>query len=130
MHATSGGVYYHRIGSSKQIMTPQELARLFQQRGQGVIFDEQPVREAGVRDLDPDLLRPFLRESPLERSQLLRNLSILTGVDDSLCPTVGGLLNFSREPQKYLPSAYIAAAVYKGFTKPAHRIFFVENEKS
>ncbi|MCL4516990.1 MAG: putative DNA binding domain-containing protein [Firmicutes bacterium] len=114
VHATSGGVYYHRIGSSKQGMTPPELARLFQQRRQGVIFDEQPVREAGAHDLDLELLRPFLRESPLERNQLLSNLSILTRVDDSLCPTAGGLLNFSREPQKYLPSAYIEAAVYKG----------------
>ena len=47
VHKSSGG-YFQRIGSSKREMTPEVLARLFQQRSQTRIirFDEQPVPSA------------------------------------------------------------------------------------
>jgi len=44
VHRSPGG-YLHRVGSAKREMTPDYLARLFQQRSQARIirFDEQPV---------------------------------------------------------------------------------------
>src|SRR5690606_17566573 len=46
VHGTSGGRHYVRVGSGKQIIAGQRLARLFQDRGRAFIFDEQPVPTA------------------------------------------------------------------------------------
>ena len=43
VHSTSGGRYYARFGSTKRRLTGPELARLFQERGRGYVFDEQQV---------------------------------------------------------------------------------------
>lgn len=53
VHRSPGG-YLYRVGSAKREMTPDYLARLFQQRSQARIirFDEQPVPGATLDDLD------------------------------------------------------------------------------
>ena len=55
--------YYFRIGSSKREMSPEYLARLFQQRSQSRLmsFDEQIVANAAVSELAHDLLDGFGR---------------------------------------------------------------------
>ena len=52
VHRSPGG-YMHRVGDEKREMTPDFLARLFQQRSQVRIirFDEQPVPDAALDDL-------------------------------------------------------------------------------
>lgn len=47
VHRSPGG-YWHRVGDSKRAMTPEYLARLFQQCSQTrlIRFDEQPVAGA------------------------------------------------------------------------------------
>lgn len=49
VHRSPGG-YLHRVGSSKRQMTPEYLARLFQQRSQArlIRFDEQVVADAEI----------------------------------------------------------------------------------
>src|SRR5262245_49778096 len=96
VHRTSGGRYYSRVGSTKQDLSSQALARLFQERGRAFVFDEQPVRTAVPEDLDPTSLRRFLGSADsIPRQDLLRNTRIVApdeeGVDR---PTVAGLLAF------------------------------------
>jgi len=52
VHKSPGG-YFHRVGSGKRLMSPDYLARLFQQRSQSRIirFDEQTVPAATIKDL-------------------------------------------------------------------------------
>lgn len=52
VHRSPGG-YWHRVGDSKRVMTPDFLARVFQQRSQTrlIRFDEQPVANAHLDDL-------------------------------------------------------------------------------
>ena len=60
VHKSPGG-YLHRVGDAKRAMSPQYLARLFQQRSQTRIirFDEQTVPGAGLDNLSPDLWERF-----------------------------------------------------------------------
>ena len=115
-HCTSGGRYYVRLGSTRRRLTPPELARLFQERGRGYVFDEQQVFSGAVEDLDWNRLEAFFGRSPrIPWLDLLRNTRVTirdpNGVDR---PTVAGLLAFSSDPARLLPSAYVEAACYGG----------------
>jgi predicted HTH transcriptional regulator len=115
-HRTSGGRYYLRVGSTKQDLAPQALARLFQQRGRAFIFDEQPVWTAVPEDLDLASLRRFFGAGDsIPWHDLLRNTRVIAPDEEGIDrPTVAGLLTFGSDPQQYLPSAYIEAAIYRG----------------
>lgn len=118
VHRTSGGRYYVRVGSTKRDLTPQELARLFQQRGRAFVFDEQPVPTATREDLDHARLESFFgREPAIPWPDLLKNTRVVAvGEDGVERPTVAGLLIFGKDPQHHLPSAFIEAAVYRADT--------------
>ena len=62
VHEAPGGAYI-RVGASKRLMTSDERMRLAQRRGQARFrwFDEQTVPGTGLRTLDADLWKPFLR---------------------------------------------------------------------
>ena len=115
VHRTSGGRYYTRIGSTKQDLTPPELARLFQQRGREYVFDEQPVLAATVEDLNRNRLEAFFGRSPtIPWLDLLRNTRVIFQDEDEMDrPTVAGLLIFATEPTEFLASGAIEAACYR-----------------
>ncbi len=116
VHQTSGGRYFQRLGVTKVDLTPQELARLFQQREQSFIFDEQIIRQASFDHLNQKLLKSFApeaRHQPWEK--ILENKRILSRDEQNvLHPSVAGLLAFGDAPEQFLPSAYIEAAAYRG----------------
>ena len=116
VHRTSSGRYYTRIGSTKQDLTPPELARLFQQRGREYVFDEQPVLAATVEDLNRNRLEAFFGRSPtIPWLDLLRNTRVIFQDEDGMDrPTVAGLLIFATEPTEFLASGAIEAACYRG----------------
>ncbi len=95
VHRSPGGFLY-RVGSTKRVMSPEYLARLFQQRSQARIirFDEQVVSRAGLDDLQPVLWERFL--TPLsrdERDDFLAKLHMVRTDDEgTLRPTVAGVL--------------------------------------
>ena len=116
VHRTSSGRYYTRIGSTKQDLTPPELARLFQQRGREYVFDEQPVLAATVEDLNRNRLEAFFGRSPtIPWLDLLRNTRVIFQDENGMDrPTVAGLLIFATEPTEFLASGAIEAACYRG----------------
>ncbi len=67
VHRTAQGRYHVRVGSTERDLDRTELARLFQDRGRGFVFDEQPVHAATANDLSRGLLGPFraLSDYPL-----------------------------------------------------------------
>jgi predicted HTH transcriptional regulator len=129
-HATSGGLWYHRVGSSKQRLSPQALARLLQQRGQGYIFEEKTIPQANFGDLDAELYKKYhelrqlgpIDESLLPFSDIFVNLKIAGREDGRILPTVVGLLMFGKAPQKYLPNAVIDCAFYAGTLPDSNRL--------
>ena len=117
VHKSPGG-YLHRIGDAKQTMSPEYLARLFQQRSQvGIVrFDEQIVLEAKAEDLSPGLHERFRTpRSGDEPEKMLRKLHMVRAdTDEALRPTVAGVLMAAEDPRRWLPNAYIQAVAYRG----------------
>ena len=128
VHRTSSGRYYTRIGSTKQDLTPPELARLFQQRGREYVFDEQPVLAATVEDLNRNRLESFFGRSPtIPWLDLLRNTRVIFQDEDGMDrPTVAGSLVFATEPTEFLASGAIEAACYRGTRLSSDDLIYAE----
>lgn len=122
VYSTSRGLYFIRVGSTKQQPTQQELLRLFQKRNL-IQIDETPVLSASSVSIDINKVNSYLvklgqvvldDENPIAIVQDLINLSILTKVNGGEYPTLGGLLFFGKNPQKYFPSFSISCGAYVG----------------
>lgn len=117
VHQSPGG-YLHRVGSSKRVMEPDYLARLFQQRSQArlIRFDEQVVPEATLDDLDPHLVDRFRTSRTQDtRPTLLRKLGMAREDEAGILrPSVAGVLLGARQPERWLRSAFIQAVAYRG----------------
>jgi ATP-dependent DNA helicase RecG len=115
-------VYYIRVGTQSREPTPEELARLFQQRG-AVRAELRPVSGATFVDLDLRRLKNYFvhvrrQDVPADDDEaawkvLLFNTEIM--VEDGI--TVSGILLFGRNPNRFLPQAGIDAAAFPGLTK-------------
>ena len=114
--------YFIRVGSQSREASPEELSRLFQQRG-SLRAELRPVSGASVEDLDRRRLIDYFRnirqqDVPLEKDTsawetLLLNTEIMTSEGMS----VGGLLLLGKNPNKFLPYAGIDAVAYQS-TEP------------
>ena len=115
VHKSPGG-YFRRIGSSKREMSPEVLARLFQERSQSRVirFDESVVPGTSLDDLDRELARRFMRQDSEVTEDILRKLRIVADDDGLARITVAGVLMCTREPERWLPHAQIQAVSYVG----------------
>ena len=112
-----GSGYYYRQGSSKRKMPPDYLARLFQQRSQArlIRFEEQPIPSTGIENLEERLWKRYTARSTEPPATVLLKRNLLSmDTDGSIKCSVAGVLTCSVEPQRFLPSAYIEAARYRG----------------
>jgi predicted HTH transcriptional regulator len=116
VHKSPGG-YFRRLGSSKREMTPDVLARLFQERSQSRVirFDESPVPGTSPADLDLALARRFIRDGTEPSDTWLRKMRIVADDSDGDPRiTVSGILLCTQEPQLWMPHALIQAVSYAG----------------
>ena len=118
VHRSPGG-YFRRVGSSKREMPPEILARLFQERSQSrmIRFDESVVPRTAPDDLDYALTRRFLRGDTGEEgvsATAARKLRLVVDDDGVARLTLAGVLLCTREPQRWLPHAYVQAVSYAG----------------
>jgi ATP-dependent DNA helicase RecG len=114
--------YFIRVGTQSRDPSPEELGRLFQQRG-AFRAELRPVSGATLADLDRRRLRDYFsrvwqRDTPSDSDDpawqcLLINTEIMTeeGV------TVAGMLLFGKTPNRFLPYAGIDAAAFPGTEK-------------
>jgi len=126
VHRSPGG-YFQRIGSSKRQMSPEILARLFQQRSQSrlISFDEQCIPSAPPNALEERLWRRFATVlSPKDDEEFLVKMKLLAQDDDgALHPSVAGVLLATSRPNEWLSNAYIQAVAYRGIERDAaHQI--------
>ncbi len=122
VHQSPSG-YLYRIGSSKRQMTPDALARLFQQRSQARIirYDEQAVPQARLDNLKTPLWQRFRSPlSPKNDHEFLAKLKLITCDEDAQWyPTVSGILMATERPADFITNAYIQAVVYRGTQRNA-----------
>jgi len=114
--------YYTRVGSQTREPTPQELSRLFQQRGT-FRADLRPVSGAMIKDLDRRRLKDYFgrirrQDAPEDRDEagwqtLLINTEIMIEEGVSL----SGMLLFGKSPNRFLPQAGIDAVAFPGTEK-------------
>lgn len=123
VHKSPGG-YFRRLGSSKREVSPEALARLFQERSQSRVlrFDGSVVPDTTPADLDYSLTRRFVEGEPAgapetseEALAVLRKARIAADDPDGHARlTLAGVLLCTRQPQKWLPHAYVQAVSYVG----------------
>ena len=119
VHRSPGG-YFRRLGSSKRELTPDVLARMFQERSQSrtIRFDESLVATAEKTDLDYGLTRRFLSDDLADAGvtdEAARKLRLLGDeADGTPRLTLAGVLLCTPAPQNWLPHAYVQAVSYAG----------------
>ena len=116
VHRSPGG-YFRRIGSSKREMSPEMLARLFQERSQSRVirFDESVVPRTSLADLDEELTRRFLRRDSTPAEEDLRKLRVAAADENGFSRlTVAGVLMCTHAPGNWMPHAQIQAVSYSG----------------
>jgi ATP-dependent DNA helicase RecG len=120
----SAGRYYQRVGSTKQEMKPEVLARLFQQRSQArlIRFDETLIPGTTPADIDSTLKQRFLKPNIPEQEQL-KKLHLTASEDfnqsNSQGLSVCGVLLLTPDPTQWLNNAYIQCVHYSGDARDA-----------
>lgn len=122
VHKSPNG-YFRRIGSSRREMSPDVLARLFQQRSQVrlIRFDEQTVPGTKLEDLNSKLWQRFRTPlSPEKDHEFLEKMKLIgTDADGNMRATVSGILMASDTPEAFLSNAFIQAVSYRGTERNA-----------
>ncbi len=115
IHA-SGGRYYQRVGSTKQEMKPEVLARLFQQRSQSrlIRFDEIGVPRTSPDVIDPTLKARFLKADTAEKEQLYKLHLTAREEDGTEHLSITGVLLLTTNPTDWISNAYIQCVAYSG----------------
>ncbi len=118
--------YYIRVGSQSREASPEELERLFQQRG-AFRLETRPVSGSSIKDLDRRRLRDYfqrVREQQVPADDdlanwetLLLNTEVLSDEGGGRPATVAGVLLFGSRPNRFLPQAGIDAVAYPGREK-------------
>lgn len=118
--------YYIRVGSQSREASPEELERLFQQRG-AFRLEIRPVSGSSLVDLDMRRLLDYferIRQQSVPSAddeagwkRLLVNTEIMTEERSTTPTTVAGLLLFGTQPNRFLPQAGVDAAAYAGGQK-------------
>ena len=116
VHKSPGG-YFRRTSSSKREMSPEVLARLFQERSQSRVirFDESTVPGTSVKDFDESLTRRFARGKAANDVATLNKLGVVRDDEQGIARlTLAGVLMCTVNPQRWMPHAEIQAVSYAG----------------
>ncbi len=114
--------YYIRVGTQSREPSPEELGRLFQQRGT-FRAELRPVSGATLADLDRRRLRDYfgrIRQQSVpsdDDETAWQTLLVNTEIMSEEGVTVGGILLFGTTPNRFLPHAGIDAAAFPGTEK-------------
>lgn len=137
VHQTTDGRFLKRVGSHRSPIPAEQLGRLLAVRNLLIPFEERPVMNSSINDIDPNRFKAYYQRrfgsTPEERGlstpQLLLNLKlVIKNEDGALLPTNLGMLLFSENPDKWLNGAFIDIAVYDhdvadGNTKDSRKIY-------
>lgn len=110
---------FFRVADGDRRLTQYEVQGFLDGRGQP-LYDIEPVPDALSKDLDPELIKPFierirakhLKTEGWSRNKILHTYRILTKFKTHEVPTLAGLLSFGIYPQQYFPGLVLHILVY------------------
>lgn len=114
--------YYIRVGTVKREASREEIRRLYQASGQ-IHYDILPVHNSLPKDLVEERINEYFKDyrnvdiqniTYDEKIRILTNSGILINTEQGIVCSVGGVLLFGREPEKFLSQSGIIFAHYKG----------------
>jgi len=115
-----------RVGTTSREATREEEARLYQSSGL-MRHDLKPVPGAALGDLDLRRLADYFRrvrdqecpptEDAAGWTRILLNTDLMVLDREKAIPTVGAILLFGRNPNRFLPQAGILATAFQGKEK-------------
>lgn len=106
-----GGTYV-RVGPTNRRADAELIAEL-RRYARGVAFDEEPVPDADLGELDAASLRSVFGGRRMRTGQLA-TLRLTTEHQGRTVPTVGGLLLFGRERERRYPDAWVQLGRFAG----------------
>lgn len=117
------GRTFIRIGPRRDIASTEE-ERILSERCAASLptFDTRPCREATIEDVDIDVIVKEYMPLAIDRDVLKRDTRPLKEQMASLrlwnmqwdCPTYAALIMFGKNPQYFMPGAYIQYVKFKG----------------
>ena len=109
------GVFVRLGSTNRQADLPliEELKRTVTGKG----YDELPVLEADVADIDFQAVSEAFRTVRSLAESDMEKLRLLTSVQDRLVPTVGGMLLFGKRRDHFFPDAWIQCGRFMGTEK-------------
>lgn len=119
-YVTARGLYkgsYIRTGEAERPLTRYEVDRLLEEHKQPT-WDDEPVERAVLDDLDPHLVKPYLRSQRNQRPRTfqdgedvaMQRLRILDGDH----PTLAAVLAMGVYPQEFFPRLTLSFALVPG----------------
>ncbi len=122
-YVTERGIYggsYQRVGDADVRLTQYEVDRIREERKQPR-WDEEPVSESSIKDLDSAALDLFLNKQRKSRPRTFTEgedtaLQRLRIVRDGAV-TLAALLAMGEYPQEFFPRLTVAFSVFPGTTK-------------
>ncbi len=102
------GAFYLRRGSTTDIARRDEIAGMLQYNGM-LSYEQVPLFQLSLEVLNKEVLNKYLEKRHLREEQLNLNLLTELGImhydtdSNEYFPTMGGLLLFADEPEKYMP---------------------------
>jgi len=121
-YRTNKGVYYLRTSSGKRQASREELLRLYQAT-RSLYYDELPVPETDLSDLDTIYFEKFFEEFHGRKTSdlgislynLLKSMKVFVlSEDQKPVFSLAGLLLFGKNPQQHIPYAKITLAKFIG----------------
>lgn len=127
-YISARGMYdssFIRTGDGDRRMSPYEIDRFMEEHVQPT-YDDTPVEEAEISDLDPALVEGFVkRQKELhprilgQRSaeEVLLDLHVVKKTEGGIKPTLAGVVAMGFFPQKFFPRLNVTFTAYPGTTK-------------
>ena len=113
------GVYV-RLGSSSR-QADRELIAELRRSAEGIVFDELPMPDMNIDDLDLNAARDWFADQRVLTEQALLTLRLMTREQGRLVPTKGAVLLFGKNRQRHFPDAWVQCGRFIG--KDKARIF-------
>ncbi len=108
------GVYI-RVGAHNKVASKDILEELLLS-GKRVEFDDTPVSEASIDDLDPLVLKGFYGKSYSQKQLLADKVLVFNALARQMELSVCGLVYFHKNPREYIQGCEILLTIFAGNT--------------